>query len=717
MMEDVIKEPDFEVIKTNLFNLKQRNRSDNNGKIDAIFKSFDYDNLKFKNHFAFINLTDDEFYDNGLINDKYHKFYANLSTKSVGLIVTGGVDVCNKQTVKNLVSNESVYRHKNLTNIIKCSGCKIFFQLKAQMGRSINNNQFLNCLNYSSSFNRDYNNCNNISVRISDSKCNEIVENIKEVSSFVKKANYDGIYINLEITNLFGEFLSDEFNRRKFGYYQDGFEFIEKIINAINMTGKKPKMMLSVTVDSLFYKTLSNNIKYIKTAKNITKSSNFNKFAEILRKYLFLGVDGFLFKFGCNENEYFSNFNTFESNNLFLDYYIYLKEYISENNLKTSANEYPIIIYYDNISDKLGLENKLVIDNQIQFIDITKNLLSDTNYIKNLRSGLAYNKCIKCSYCNKIANFSKVRCAINPNIFDEIKPCNKNKLIAVVGAGIAGIVCSNYLAEKGFKIELFDKNNVINKNGKLNEIFGFDKSICEYNSQIENELNENILKENICLFLNKTFSVNKNINNYDAIIVATGYFEKLLELNGSVLKIVHSIYDAIDNQNIFMNKNKIFIYAKGEISLKLALYLSTIGKSVTIIFNDLKGLFLMPNSLYTYYFYEIYQQKIDVYFLAKVKRIETDFVEFIANKCHFKENLISISLNLRSKYNYKYEPKLISKDLDLFIYEPDLIPNNSLFYDIVNSNYKGKVFMIGAASKIGSFAEYVNSAYFVAKNL
>ncbi len=717
MMEKIIKEPDFEVIKTNLFNLKHRNCTGNNGKIDAIFKSFDYDNLKFKNHFAFINLTDDEFYDDGFINDKYYKFYTNLSTKSLGLIITGGVDVCNKQTVKNLVSNESVYRHKNLTNTIKCSGSKIYFQLKAQMGRSLSNNRFMNYINYSSSFNRDYNDCNNISIRISDSKCNEIVENIKDVAVFAKKANYDGIFLNLEIDNLLGEFLSNEFNRRKFGYYQDGFEFIEKIINSIIIAGKSIKILLSVTVDSLFYKTFSNNIKYIKTAKNITKSSNFNKFAEILKKFLFLGVDGFLFKFGCNENEYFSNFNTFESNNLFLDYYIYIKEYICVNSLKTKANEYPIIIYYDNISDKLALENKLITDNQIQFIDITKNLLSDMNYIESLRRRISFNKCIKCLYCKKMADISKMKCAINPEFFDKIKPCNKNKLIAVVGAGIAGIVCSNYLAKRGFKIELFDKNNIINKNGKLNEVFGFDKAIYEYNQQIENELNDNILKENVSLFLNKNFAVNKNINNYDAIVVATGFSEKLLELNGSVLKIVYSIYDAIDNKNIFSDKNKIFIYAKGEISLKLALYLSTTGKSVTILFDDLKSLFLMPNGLYTYYFYELYQQNIDVYFLAKVKRIESDFVEIIANKYHFKENLISLSLNLRSKYNYKYEPKLISKDIDLFIYEPDLISNNNLFYDIANSNYKGKVFMIGAASTIGDFAEYIDSAYFVAKNL
>jgi hypothetical protein len=55
--------------------------------------------------------------------------------------------------------------------------------------------------------------------------------------------------------------------------------------------------------------------------------------------------------------------------------------------------------------------------------------------------------------------------------------------------------------------------------------------------------------------------------------------------------------------------------------------------------------------------------------------------------------------------------------MDLFIYEPELVPNNKLFYDIVSSGYTGKVFMIGNALQISDMSDIINSAFFVAKNL
>ena len=94
-----------------------------------------------------------------------------------------------------------------------------------------------------------------------------------------------------------------------------------------------------------------------------------------------------------------------------------------------------------------------------------------------------------------------------------------------------------------------------------------------------------------------------------------------------------------------------------------------------------------------------------------------DFVEIVSNENLLKLSCLACALNLKSKVKYKYTPKLISIDNDIFVYEPELKENNKLYYDIVSSRFCGEVFMVGNALKISSIDEIIKSAYFVAKNL
>ena len=58
-----------------------------------------------------------------------------------------------------------------------------------------------------------------------------------------------------------------------------------------------------------------------------------------------------------------------------------------------------------------------------------------------------------------------------------------------------------------------------------------------------------------------------------------------------------------------------------------------------------------------------------------------------------------------------------SIDCDLFVYEPELVPNNKLYYDIVDAGYKGEAYLIGQALEGGDLANDIESGYYVGKNI
>lgn len=696
-------EPDFEAINSKLLNINFKQNKRKKLFYDEIFSSFKSCGLIFKNHFSFINLCDTVLYKNFELDNKYEQFYYNVAKTGVGLIINSGIDFKFNKLVLN--------KHKSFVDKIHTYGTKIFMQLKCDYGRGGSN-----FINYSSSFNNDYKNANLQCIRISDSKCNNIINKFIKLTELSISSGYDGIVINGNMFNIVGELTSKEFNRRIFGYYNKLHDFTLKLLTKLSNYKKLP-IIYEITLDSFLFQTIKNDLNNISTTSKIKESREFNSIVETLIMLVKSGVDGFIFSFGTFETEYYKNFNSFMCKNLYFDYYNEIVKVFDENKIKNKFNEKVIIIYNDNFNSYDKIQN-YINNNLVEFIDITKNLYADNQYLIKIKNNQEFMPCINCCYCNDIAQFDNiVKCKINPNTFcDVLKEDIKHKNICVVGAGIAGVLCSIYLASNGHHVELFEKTNQVNKMLELEEIFGFDADIKSLNNYINNKLNYYINNNNIKLLLNNEFSSNQKYE-YDSIIIATGGCEINKKINGIVLKNAKNIYDFLKNHHFVENYSKFCIFAESEISLKLSLYLLLNNKKVTIIIQKNSAIFNIPNALFTYYFYQFKKQNADVFFESSIKQNNIDFVEFYTNKNLLNSSSIVNALNLKSGITKEYLPTLISVDNDIFIYEPEFKENNKLFYDVVTSGYNGSIFMIGNALKISSLDEIIKSAYFVAKNL
>ena len=718
---------DFDSIKENILNESFEKFEPENLNSNILFENTEINELVLKNKFCFYNLTDDFLYKCGTPTDDYLRFYENIARSDVGLIFTGGVYAGlheNKKQqdipcIDSSLNQETFY--KDFTSKIHTTGAKIFLTIKSAYGRADSFNKKFNIFNLSSSFNADYNNVRVPTLRISDGDCDYISKEFGKYANFARRANFDGILIDGSLFGLLGEFTSSEFNRRIFGYYSDISDLPLKILKEIKKQVGNINIIYEFSFDSFINEVYAENYKLIKSIDMINNKFDKSRIFDLMAKLVAAGVDGFMFKFGTYETEFLSEFNQFECENIFEKLYLEIREYFNKNKIKNKFNNNVIIISQDNFVN-INKISREIENKSCDFIDVTKNIYANSNYVKNLKSHIISNLCIKCSVCNNLSTkMKRVECTINPNLLSEdFVNADKyiNKKVAVVGAGVSGINCANILADRGFSVELYEEKDILNYSGRLQEIFESDYLLKRYNDEIETRLKSNIKSGRIKLQLNRKFDAGDvKKNEYFSVIVSTGFKEKFLEVVGAVLKNVKSIYEVLDDKELLYNKNNIIIYANSELSLKTAIYVSNIVKNVSIIINNTDFLHKMPNDRLTYYLYKLSNMRIKVYVMSRLNRIENDFVEVIINNKIKTKFFPAVILNSKMNKELPFEPRAMNLDYDLLIYEPEIYSNNRLYYDLVKDGFKGEIYLIGNALSIGDMNDDIKSAYYVAKNL
>lgn len=672
-----------------------------------------------RNMFYFETLTDNEFFDVSGIKPEFFEFYKKIIKSGVGTVVLGGVYLgLNFKTINNIarlsIEENIMSKYKQVNKLAHTSNCKTFLKVKSCYGRF--NELYNQCskTKLASNFGIDDENQQKILIRISDNKCNEIVADFAQKVMLSTIAGFDGIMIDASLSNVIGELTSPEFNKRIFGYYSDTSDLVEKMLT--NAKSKNNTIILKLTLFT-FFQNDKKNANLCQNFQNINQKQLFN----MLIKFIKLGVDGFEFVFGTNENEFLSKFNSFEDELLFAEIITKIRKFFTENEIKNKFGEDVIIFYHDNFTD-INKAVKLIENNIVNLIDITRNIYTDKHFLKNLINKKSYLNCIKCSYCDKKSHFnSNNECLINPSLtdFGEMISDGNNRPVAVIGSGISGLICSLTLAKRGFVVHLFEKHNELNHVGKLTTIFGFDNLLLNYFNKIEDDIKLLADKKRIVLHIGENFDIaNYNLKDFHSIILATGFKTKFLSITGAVQAHVHSIYEVLSNNEILSTKKHIVIYAKSELSLKLALYLLTSNnyKNITIIIKDNSWLKYSKNANLFYFFWILLHNNVSVHFLSQIIKINEDNLDLQIRK-NFNSKSIHTFLNIMSNGKISNDLVQINIDCDLLVYEPDIIPNNKLFAEIVNSNYRGEVYMIGNALENCELADIIKSGYFVGKNL
>ena len=700
----------------NKLDLVQKNNVKNDDCSAYIYQQLNVAGMELKNRYAFINLGDNELYKCAKLHD-YFKFYQKMANKDVGLIVTGGVyGVCDKFKLNKppMLIKQQRKEYEDFVNNIHTTGCKILLNLKTGYGRANDEFKILKTFNLSASFNQNYNDSRIICARVSDQKVNDIITSLKQTAKFGREVGFDGVVIDGTLNELLGEFSCREFNKRVFGYFAGNYEFGEKLVKEIVAEVKNIPVFYRVNIGTFLEPIYKNNLSKIYSLQGVKNCSNKKDILRLLAKLVTAGVDVFVIEIGSQETDFLNNQPALFDENFLTKYIDELIDDFKELNLKNKFNEeIKFVIDYDlkNIKSK----------NDYLF-NITKNIYADEEFIVKEKTQNLVKKCIKCNKCiDFIQKYNKIACAINPALAtdcDLISTINKCERIAIVGAGVAGIICALALNQRGYVVDLYEKASEINAKNQLCEVFGSDKYLKEYNNYLKIKILKNAKIKQINLKTNYNFVYDANLlKEYTTVIVATGAREKFFCVNGAVQKHVKSIYEILSSKKHLISARSVAILVRSELSLKLAIHLAGENKKVSLIIPDIQFLFDMPNANLTYYLYKLTSLGVDVNLMSRVKKIHEDSAEIIVNNKFKNKDFSALVLNMKSKRNYKHLPALKTIDAELFIFEPELVPNNKLYIDLVKNRFKGKVYLIGDALEVGGLDNAVRTGYYVGKNI
>lgn len=708
-MENLVLEKNYfdEIYSKLISNSDEINNESKKGIDKSLFSSINVLNMTLKNNFVFVNYCDELFNKNGEINKSTFLFFKKIAKSGVSLICTGGIDV-EKNIDKYTYRNKLVL--KELIDDIHSSGTKIFLTLKTTRGRilRVKKSMFLT----SSNIRREYYSVKKFCVPIFDSRCKKLASAFAESAKFAEETGFDGIVIDGSLSNLLGEMTSTEFNKRVFGYYSNIEDLPNKMMKYINKLSINLPILYKITPYSFFNDCFSLNkllsLKGVKFEAKNDKIFNFFKFL-VLK-----GIDGFLFEFGSYENQFLNQFSPLIGQNLYTEFYDFLEKFFIDNKLKNKFNDDILLICSDNFND-----NFYGIKKTNRLFDITRNLYSDLNFLNNIYFNNKNKNCIRCGVCKKVSEEkNEVYCAINPKLKygENCTTSDTNKKIAVVGSGVSGIVSALELAKRGFSIDIYEKESKLNIYGRLCEVFGKDIYLKNFNDYIENDLLAYVKQNRINLKKSLEFKV-LDSRNYDVIVLATGFKELFLGVPGAVLKSVVSIFDVLMKKIKYDDKKHIVIYARSELSFKLALILAEQKHNVSLLLNKLDFINKMPQNLLSYYLLAASKLKIKIYVGCEIKNINEDSVELYINFKTSDLDYVTLISNIKSGKNYKFLPKAKVIDCHLFIYDPEIISNNKLFYEIVKSGYMGEIYMIGDALEVANLSDEIKSAYFVGNNI
>ncbi len=174
---------------------------------------------------------------------------------------------------------------------------------------------------------------------------------------------------------------------------------------------------------------------------------------------------------------------------------------------------------------------------QADMVSMARPFLADAEFVNKAASNKAdeINTCIGCNQAclDHVFEQKRASCLVNPMACYEtelvIKPAKIIKKLAVIGAGPAGLAFSIYAAERGHKVELFDKSSEIG--GQFNvakQIPGkeeFFETLRYFNKQLS--------LHDIQVHLNAEQSAATLLAaGFDEVILATGIKPRKLDIKG-----------------------------------------------------------------------------------------------------------------------------------------------------------------------------------------
>ena len=219
------------------------------------------------------------------------------------------------------------------------------------------------------------------------------------------------------------------------------------------------------------------------------------------------------------------------------------------------------------------------------FVAMGRPLIADPELPKKAMEGRLDDIC-PCICCNLACAMKKIppdfitSCSVNPVSGHELdyvlKPALHPKRVMVVGGGLAGMQAAKTLAERGHKVSLYEKANILG--GQWNIVSSLEPEV----AALIRYMSRSIDKAGVNVFLGR--EVNPNIvqeDKPDAVVVATGAIPRIPEIPGIHSKNVVLAWDVLPGK--VEVGHEVVIIGGQATGLETAVYLAKQGKKVSVV--------------------------------------------------------------------------------------------------------------------------------------
>jgi 2,4-dienoyl-CoA reductase-like NADH-dependent reductase (Old Yellow Enzyme family)/thioredoxin reductase len=339
---------------------------------------------------------------------------------------------------------------------------------------------------------------------------------------------------------------------------------------------------------------------------------------------------------------------------------------------------------------------KVIEEGNADLVALGRGLLSDPEWPKKAQEG-RFDDIRECIGCNQgcIDTLHKMKpftCLQNPEIGRErefkILKAEKQKRIAIIGGGPAGLEAARVAALRNHRVTIYEKEKELGGQIRLGRVPPHRDEL----GKVTDYLVRQVKKLGVTIELGKKITpATIDRLNADAIVLATGAFPLIPKIKG--IRQTHVVYATDVLAGKVSVGNRVVVVGAGLVGLETADFLVEKGKEV-IILEMLDTMAADTGSANRIYFEDRFVEKgVDVLLNAKVMAID-------------REGVI---------YLQKGWTKKIMK-VDTVVLATGATPNNSL-WNAVKAKKKGKIFTIGDCVNARNAMEAIYEGSKIAREL
>jgi len=714
---------------------------------DRLFSSIQVNGIKIKNRIVMGPMGNFCMCDEtGRPGNKMLQYFSERARGGTGLITSGIVPVSfnvepsltepgGLTILPRIDRSRTVYAGwRMLAQAIHACGAHFFIQLSPGLGRVGSPECVMKKyrLPVSSSWNPNYYMPAIPCRPLTDGECRKIIRNAGQASADAQSLLIDGVYLHGHEGYLLEQMSNTAFNRRRFGAFSNWKEFGIELVRQIRQRcGPAYPIMYRIDISLALNETYGSKMNEVSSLKKFSRERSVEMTLDYMAELVKAGVDIFDVDLGCYDNWWLPHPPGPMPPGCYLPIARMVRGFFEEKGVRSNAGlPVPVVAV-----GKLGypdLAEKALREEMCDMIMLARPLLADPEWPAKAYAGRVKDIC-PCigdqeACLNEMVHGGQMQCAVNPRCgLEDVIPAvpatvNRKKKVAVVGAGPAGIICACTAAQRGHRVDLYEKLDRVGGELIPGSVPKIKYDVSNYLRYLNNHLDRTADRYGLQLRLQSEASLQLlKDGKYDAVVTATGGRPVSLPLEGINLPHVVQAISLLRDRSIIGKSDRIAVIGGGSVGCEVAYMLACeMGRHVTVV--EMLPYFMKDNCTANrgQLIHYLERAGVDLLNCCRLKSVAEGYVNLVWNVSGsvpdpyntwspvLPENIIN---PLAAKI--KIKEKDIELDADMVVLALGLRPDDSLYEACLKEHAAAEIHNIGDSFMVGGVFEATRAGYAV----